>query len=251
MIQGYHEFEFNLPKALLSQVVEKFAEVGSTELSPKNLEVIPDAQGVYQLFYQDRLVYIGKTDAEAGLRARLGRHLRNVQHRVGIEPNSVKFTALRVLVFSAMDLETQLIVHYEQPQQLNLWNRSGFGSNDPGRERESSKASEFDLEYPLDLSQPLSMELSDCSTVGEALKLMKKRVPYVFRYQTKGGKSRQAHADLANCPLPTCPETLTMEKFLTTIVNALPLGWQATGLPGRVILYRENCNYANSIIFRK
>jgi Uri superfamily endonuclease len=241
--KGYYEFEFQLPEALLSQMIERLDGAEPGLLVPENLALIPDAQGVYQLFHRGTLVYIGKTDAEAGLRARLERHCRNVQHRHGIEPADVEFKALRVYVFTAVDLETQLIAHYGR--DASPWNGSGFGANDPGRERETStaKPGHFNLVYPLDIDRPLAVDLEGCATVAEALFRVKAFVPYVFRFEVEGRRRRQAHPALVAAPLPALPAILTMRSFLTAIVAALPEGWQATLLAGRVILYPETRVY--------
>src|SRR5205823_1069268 len=118
-------------------------------LTNENLANIPEAQGVYQLFLGDDLVYIGKTDAEAGLRKRLERHQAKIRHRQGLAPDSVNFKAVRIYVFTPMDLETQLIRHYGGERKVR-WNGSGFGSNDPGRQRDTTsfRAEHFDMIFP-------------------------------------------------------------------------------------------------------
>lgn len=83
MTDGYKEFEFDLPEALLARLVEVFGELRAAPLAETGVAKIPDEQGVYQLFLEAGesrdLVYIGKTDAKAGLRRRLARHARKVQ----------------------------------------------------------------------------------------------------------------------------------------------------------------------------
>src|SRR5262245_21719866 len=112
MIPGYMDFEFDLPRALLVRLVQVLDSLPPAALDEEFLNAIPDAQGVYQLFLNGDLVYIGKTDAEAGLRKRLDRHRRKIQHRNGLDPNQMFFKAVRIYVFTAIDLETQLINHY-------------------------------------------------------------------------------------------------------------------------------------------
>lgn len=67
MIEGFREFEFDLTSALLGRLVKCFEETAPTALTEARVQEIPDAQGVYQLLLDDRIVYIGKTDAEQGL----------------------------------------------------------------------------------------------------------------------------------------------------------------------------------------
>jgi hypothetical protein len=246
---GYYEFEFQLPEALLAQIVQRFTDADPDALVPENLKDIPDAQGVYQLMHQGQLVYIGKTDADAGLRKRLERHSRNVQHRLNIQPEDVQFKALRVFVFTAMDIESQLISHYGK--EGSGWNGSGFGANDPGRERDTTTAKDghFDLQFPLDLDKALTLELQLPASVGVALFKLKDAVPYTFRFETTG--RRTAHEDLTNAVLDQLPEPLTMRTVLQAILGVVPPGWQATALPGRVILYKETRDYAHGEVIGK
>src|SRR5262245_61399412 len=134
MIPGYFEFEFDLPGALLAHLINILDGMKSAPLTDSSLTAIPEEQGVYQLFLNHQLVYVGKTDAEAGLFNRLKRHLGKVQHRIGLNSALVSYKAVRIFVFTPVDLETQLIKHYGGIKAVT-WNGSGFGSNDPGRKR--------------------------------------------------------------------------------------------------------------------
>jgi hypothetical protein len=127
----------------------------AAQLAHSNLVGVPDAQGVYQLLLNDDIVYIGKTDGEAGLKQRLSRHCYTVLHRKNLSTLDVTFKAIRVFVFTAIDLETQLIRHYSRPKVA--WNNSGFGSNDPGRNRDDTalNSQSFDALYPIDIDCPL------------------------------------------------------------------------------------------------
>ena len=92
-MKGYLEFEFDLPNALLINLARALDGMESSELSTANVVDIPEAQGVYQLFHNNSLVYIGKTDAEAGLKKRLERHAWTIQHRRHLDPSEVSFKA--------------------------------------------------------------------------------------------------------------------------------------------------------------
>lgn len=139
-MNGYKEFEFDLPEALLTSLVQVFGSMSGANLVIENVAEIPDEQGVYQLLLNDELVYIGKTDGDAGLRSRLTRRC-TIQHRNNLEVENVTFKAIRVFVFTAVDLETQLIRYYSQTSPVR-WNNKGFGSNDPGR-----KPRRYSVEY--------------------------------------------------------------------------------------------------------
>lgn len=183
MSAGYIEFEFDLPGALLSRLVEVFDQMEPAPLALSTLDKIPEKQGIYQLFLNNKLVYIGKTDAEAGLAKRLGRHRSKIQHRNGLEPSQVSFKAVRLFVFTAIDLETQLIHHYGGAELVS-WNGSGFGSNDPGRERDTStyKETHFDTKFPIDIDREIEFNVSAPHTAADVLRVLKSLLPYTFDF---------------------------------------------------------------------
>ena len=170
MIAGFEEFEFDLPDALLTHLIQALDGMAGTPLLPANVQEIPEAQGVYQLSLKGEIVYIGKTDADAGLRARLERHAWTIQHRRNLGPEDVTFKALRVFVFTAVDLETQLIRHYRSSSPV-AWNDSGFGSNDPGRERDTTNAKPegFDSLFPIDFDRSLDLTFPESLTASAVL----------------------------------------------------------------------------------
>ena len=221
----------------------------SASLLVDNVARLPDEQGVYQLLYGDRIVYIGKTDAEAGLRNRLSRHAWTIQHRVALDPALVTFKALRVFVFTAIDLETQLIRHYGGPSEV-IWNNSGFGSNDPGRQRDTTKIKPggFDDQFPIDLDREIILTSEPTQLpAADGLGLLRKHVPYIIRCEADERNPRRAHPDLdATIELPI--GLTTSRIVIERVVSALAPGWQATMLPGRVIIYREHHHYSAGVV---
>lgn len=237
MTAGYTDFEFDLPDALLTHLIRVLNGLATAPLSAEHLTGIPDAQGVYQLLLDGEIVYIGKTDAEAGLRKRLERHAFKIQHRRNLDPARVSFKAVRIFVFTAIDLETQLIRHYAN--EGTRWNNRGFGANDPGRRRDMTrvKATNFDAIYPIDLDWELDIDFSDAATAGEVVARLKQALPYTFRYELEGG--RRPAADLMHTAV-VIPETAnTARSVLTSLIAQLPPGWQATAFLHQLLLYRE------------
>jgi hypothetical protein len=55
MALGYVDFEFDLPEALLSRLVQVLDETEAAPLSKEFLEKVPEEQGVYQLFCDNEL----------------------------------------------------------------------------------------------------------------------------------------------------------------------------------------------------
>lgn len=244
MADGYVEFEFELTQALLERLVEVFDGLTAAPLKQGIVDRVRDKQGVYQLFFDGTLVYIGKTDGEAGIRTRLGRHAKKILHRKRLDPARVGFKAVRLFVFTVVDLEKQLIAHYGGVKKV-AWNGSGFGSNDPGRERDTTKIKEgnFDAVYPINIDRALDVRFKTSMRAADALARLKDALPYVLRYQKVGGKP---HEDLADTTVTIRKEHHTTRRLITSITRQLPKGWQATALKSHVILYKENEKYVGA-----
>lgn len=151
----------------------------------------------------------------------------------------MSFKAVEVLVFSAMDLETALIASYKRRKENPAWNGSGFGSNDPGRRRDTTALKEdgFDATYPINVG--LRLEAFDAAgplSALETLACLTPSVPYTVRHD----RSAQAIAELTAAKLSLKLKKPTLRTVIEAVCAALPAGWQATRLPGRVIMYREH-----------
>jgi hypothetical protein len=237
-IRGFVSFEFDLPGALLEQLVMVLDQMADEVVSADHVALIPDAQGVYQLFLDGTLVYIGKTDAEAGLRKRLLRHLKRISDRPRLQQSRVSFKAVQVLVFTAMDLETALIKHYKKAGKTPAWNGSGFGSNDPGRNREKTnvKPEGFDASFPISIDFETGVLPAGTYSAAEALAKVKDSLAYTFRYE-------RPHPDLDSTTVAVTRTPLTVREIVRLALDALPAGWQATLFPSHVILYKESQAY--------
>jgi hypothetical protein len=157
----------------------------------------------------------------------------------------VTFNAVRIYVFTAVDLEVQLIKHYGGYSVVR-WNGSGFGSNDPGRQRDTTtyKKNHFDALFPINIDRELDLDLPASGTAAAVFSALKASVPYVFRYQSAGQGSRKPHPDLdATTVSITADRPLTARCVIEKTVSQLPAGWQATRLPSVLIMYKENKPY--------
>jgi hypothetical protein len=243
------EFEFDLPAALLRELIQLLDAMPAAPLDTASASRIPEEQGVYQLFLNGRLVYVGKTDAEAGLRARLTRHARKVQHRHGLDPAALSFKAVRVFVFTAVDLETQLIKHYKGKGAAPAWNLSGFGSNDPGRNRDNTelKDDHFDVVHPIDIDKGcVAFEEEETMSVAKLLDTLNDAVPYNVRSQRDAPRSKRPHPEL-DAAIVTVPRgSHSVRSLLLVARAALGAEWLITPLPGYIIVYRENTSYIHA-----
>ncbi len=246
MLEGYTEFEFDLPNALLHALIDVFDSLTMAPLLPDQLAQIPQEQGVYQLFLVDdgvpRLVYIGKTDAASGLADRLRRHSKKVQHRLNLSPEAVMFKAVRVFVFTAVDLEAQLIEHYDSIAKVQ-WNHSGFGSNDPGIERDTTKykSDHFETQFPIDIHRQLDFEVPNPASASKILQILKSKLPYLIRFERLSKGSRVAHPDLEQTVVQLdAAGSATPENIICQVIGNLPPGWHATMLPSHIIIYKND-----------
>lgn len=251
--RGYVEYEIDVEKVLRDELP---GVVDRAEIAPLTLEAIaaiPErAKGAYVLFENGHPVYAGKTDTRHGFRSRLARHHHTIQDRVGLDPSTIGFKAVRIMVFSNFDVEAILIDELRRKDPTALrWNLSGFGSNDPGHNRETQEPADFDKERPVDIDRPLTF-LPRGTMLGalDLLIAIKDGLPYLFRYETdtneKGRPKRHTvgHVDQRDAaPVSLPAEHITMREALRLLLDVLPDSWRATVFPDRVILYREKVNY--------
>jgi hypothetical protein len=244
---GYVEIELDLIPALRREILDAIKDIALVQLVPTNVASIPDEQGVYFPYYQpmhdvaDSPVYIGKTDSDAGLRSRLMRHSYKLDGRENISPTEVYFRAVRLFVFTPMDIEGDLIEFYGGVKSIN-WNGSGFGSNDPGTERDTTnyKADHFDTRFPIDYGRSYFDMPAPTMSVAEAMTFLKRELPYNLRFQRPKPKSTLSfHPDFQANSASFRPG-MTVKDQVASCIAALPKGWHATALPSHIIVYKDD-----------
>jgi hypothetical protein len=239
IIPGYADFELDLVSALKENLPPVFNGIAPVSLVRTNVDCLPSgAQGVYMLLEKNAPVYFGKTDATHGFKDRLTRHAESIQQRKFLNPADISFKCVRIMVFTVISVESAMIKTFGADAGLS-WQNWGFGSNDPGHNRENQKASVFDKKYPVDIDIPMPTVVAGTYNAAALLSKLKDELPYVFRYDTS---TAQNELDL-NIALPDAP---SMRDILQTLVRAVP-GWVATHFPGRVILYPEPTGYPEAL----
>ena len=142
-----HHFTFDLDAGIRSQLVE---HLNSTPKLPLRKGIGPAESGLYAIYLDERLVYIGKatktfTKSGRTLRARLNEHVGKLGARTA--GNLSRFQVTYVTFDSdwwVVAGEVALIRHLSPP-----WNDSGFGSKTPGAGRPGTdRISEFDRMFP-------------------------------------------------------------------------------------------------------
>lgn len=240
----YAEFDFDVARAVIEQLIEAFDELSIGALADPVLARVQPKPGVYQLYMSKRLVYVGKADKD--LKGRLGRHRRALSGRRNIRIDQVGFKCLYIhRNWSTWTSEEKLLEHYGADC---AWNNSGFGSNDPGRKRDhtAEPPTTFNSRYPIDLDCVCEWLRPGSMTAYELLNEAKENLPYLLRFET----TQQAESEMRRANVPIPQRGLTTRQLIKEIVRQLPPIWQATALPGRLILYRERASYEHGEIIR-
>lgn len=234
--QHVADFKLSITKALADQLAERLAPLQPHELTDDAVEQLERRSGVYLLYHQAHRVYVGK--AQQPLPSRLRQHWRKLMGREGLALVDVGFVCLYVDEdLDAAAPEKLLIRRYraEGGPDGVPWNVNGFGNKDPGRNRDRSAVprNHFDARYPANLDWPLELTAGS-RPLAQVLAEAKRQLPYNLRFE-RTPAARVAYT--AEIDVPAGP--LPLAQFLEVAIAALPPAWQATALPGYVILYGE------------
>lgn len=241
----YAQFDFDLARAVLEQLVAAFQSLSLGRLDPLICQKMGTGQGVYQLFLDAKLMYIGKADKN--LRGRLERHYKMLAARQNIDTEKLGFKALFIHKnWTTWTTEAALIRFFGEESP---WNASGLGSNDPGHNREDTAEEDtFNSLYPIDPNYVCEWISTGKYLAWELLEAFKKELPYLLRFHkvTKKFKSKadqQAVQELKATKVDVPANNMSAKGLLIEIAKQLPEGWQATQFPGRLILYKEQATY--------
>lgn len=251
---AYAEFELDLTQALREKLPPVMEALEPAPLTKANVLALPKAvQGVYMLLQGKRPTYVGKTDAQHGFQDRLYRHFQTLSARRNLDLSEIEFKAVRIMVFTTVNVEKTLIDHFLGKSKM-AWQNSGFGSNDPGHNRENQEPSEFDKRYPINIDMPLDFIAKGSKTGLELAVELKDKLPYDFRYQTdtkdngKSVKHTHGHKDLRETVVNIPRDGMSLRELLQQCLRpSLGDAWCATVFPGRVILYKERTTYKYAI----
>ncbi|HET7121412.1 MAG TPA: Eco29kI family restriction endonuclease [Solirubrobacterales bacterium] len=232
------EFKLSISQALTDQLRENLANLTPAPLTLENLALLDKRQGVYQLYMNDALVYVGS--AATTLPHRLGKHMRKIAGRRNISIEEVTFTCLYVDEDLTVLAPEYRLIKVFQDEGGAPWNTNGFGNNDPGRRRDESHVSDthFDSLYPIDLAWPCDQIEAGNRNAAELLAELKQTLPFVLRYEN----TSRARIEYEEADVIVPSSGMTAEELLELVAEALP-GYQVTALPGYVILYLEERSY--------
>ena len=244
----FSHFEIDLVAALAEQLTSAFDGLEPGSLNEENLALAPTDQGVYHLFRNGILVYVGKAD---NLRRRLSEHHFKIMGRRKIDIGEITFTCLTVHKnWTAFAPESSLIGYYkQQPGNLCEWNGNGFGPHDPGRDRETTnKAPDgFDSQCPIRNDWECTFVDAREWNVRELLIAMKENLPFLLRYEAENKNYRRGHPDYNNLTISVPRPGMSVSELLQIITQRLP-GWQSTRFPSHMILYKESRDYTHGTL---
>lgn len=236
------EFRLSITKALSDQLHKSIQVLPPAPLNASTIGALHPGGGVYQLYLDGELIYIGKADKS--LVDRLSQHERKISGRTGFHESEMTFTCLYVVEdLSAMAPERLLIDHYRGDGRCP-WNTNGFGNKDPGRNRDRTlvKTKHFDAVYPINLGVEVSVP-DEHTTVRAFLDSLKTRLPYTVRFH----EDLKKKSGVALSPLAAGEENAPAEMHFERVLSSLPEGWQLTALPGYAILYEESQEYPSAL----
>lgn len=230
--QYHKDFTLSITKALGDQLAKALEGLDRAPLAEENLARLKEEPGVYQLYLNDKFVYVGKADKS--LPARLRNHLRKISGRRNVSLEEMAFSCLYVAEdFSALAPEQLLITHHKGQGDIP-WNNNGFGNKDPGRQRDSTvlKRNHFDVLFPIDLDRPVEGLQAGETTLHTLLEAIKAGLPYNFRY----GKAAEFKTRRVHVPA----DGMTADEVFRLISAEIPSKWQVTALMGYVIMYDDS-----------
>ncbi|WP_158542884.1 Eco29kI family restriction endonuclease [Phytoactinopolyspora halophila] len=243
------EFKLSITRALADQLLEKLANLDPVPLTSDNLEALQPRPGIYELFLNGgdgskERVYVGKASKE--LPSRLDKHRRKLSGRAHINLTDVHFQCLYVDEDLEAAAPEKMLINRYRAAGVVPWNTNGFGNNDPGRKRDHSlvKAKHFDALYPANLDLILDGATLPPGeyTIKRYLKAVKTALPFNLRYEERTASAKDYTQHKVEVP----EEPLTARELIALAIDALPEGWQATALPGYVILYYESDDYESA-----
>lgn len=240
------DFTLRITLALTSQLRSMLDTLRPEPLTIDNIEALKKRKGIYQLYHVETLVYVGS--AKTSLPTRLNQHRRKISGRLNIDVADLSYTCLYVDEdMTVLSPEHALMDAFKADGSCE-WNFNGFGNKDPGVARDTTEldTNHWDVKYPADLSLTVpAMSAGDYDCL-DFMKKLKAALPFNFRYQKKGA----GVGDYKGVTIRVPANAMDAASLFKLLVGALPPEWQATVLPGYVILYKNSRPYPQGTVLR-
>jgi hypothetical protein len=223
-------YTFDFLTTVSKQLVEKLDSLPVTQLAA-NLDALAAfqqetgfVQGVYLVHEGALPKYLGKAD---NVHDRLKQHLRKLSGRRNIVQAEVGYKALLLDKSMGTAANEEILIRLYEAEHDAMWNGSGFGPKDPGKERDTTAPSAFDRDHPI-ITDFAVTNVEDHETIRTLFVKMKRDLPYVFRYEV--GAARNTAVDLTDLPR-------NAEALLRAAMRVLPLGWHSAILSYGMVVY--------------
>jgi hypothetical protein len=240
------EFRLSITKALSDQLAAEIALLKPVPLTAENVANVEARGGVYQLFRDGALVYIGKADRSVADRLRT--HRRKIQGRVGLDLDEMSFVALYVDEDLSAVAPERLLIGKHRGKGESPWNYNGFGNKDPGRQRDTSlvKPKHFDALFPTDVDFECAWLVAGTYRLVDLLASLKANLPFNFRYEGNTDPVEAQPSVYRVLEIVIDSSRPRLSTVLSAISESLP-DWQITALPGYSIMYREQKTYLSAL----
>lgn len=228
-----------------SQLVESLELLSLSPLTPNTLSELKQfeesnhvTQGVYLLYYQGNPVYLGKADDVA---ERLEQHFFKLSGRKNITLDQIGYKSILLDTSMGTAANEEILIRMFSQNHSGMWNGSGFGSKDPGKERDKTRPGRFDQTYPINEHYKIDFYGTN-HTIKYILETSKRHLPFVFRFDIpQNEQSKEVN-------LPQNP--ISAEDLLIFLVNELGEGWQGTLLSFGITLYKKIEEYPFGRVIR-
>ncbi|NCD17006.1 MAG: GIY-YIG nuclease family protein [Actinobacteria bacterium] len=230
-------FRLSVTNAMRDQLIGLLDELEPAPLSEAAVATVERRGGIYQLFEDDQLVYVGKS--AKNLQGRLTKHRLKIAGRVNDLIDHMTFRCAYVDEdLDAVAPEKLLIAEFRALGQAE-WNSNGFGNNDPGKQRDTSavKGNHFDRLHPINLDVSVALPSPQHpTTLLAVMDALKRALPYTFRFDgNSSARAALSKIDVTGALPPTM--TRTAREWFEWLMPLLPEGWVIVALPGYVIAY--------------
>jgi hypothetical protein len=223
-------YTFDFLTTVSQQLVERLRSLPVTQLAP-HLDALAQFQratgmnqGVYVVHDGELPRYLGKAD---DVHERLRQHLRKLSGRRNVEHGNIGYKALLLDNSMGTAANEEILIRMYTAEHAGMWNGSGFGPKDPGKNRDTTEPGTFDREHPIVTDFGLD-GIADQETVGTLFRKMRRGLPYVFRFEV--GKLSRTSVDLAGVPR-------NAEALLRAAMRALPPGCHGALLSYGMVAY--------------
>ena len=239
-------YSFDFIATVTAQLMDRLRTTSASQLNTAALLNMTNyqikaghSQGVYVVHYAGRPVYVGKAQ---NISIRLTDHLFKLSGRRNIDTRQIYFQAIYLDQSMSTAANENLLISQYKMLNAEMWNGAGFGTKDPGRERDTTRPNGFDQAFPINELYYINLELAPDYSIllSNLLENMKAQLPYVFRYGSLGFEGNR-RIILPNHQMPA-------RSVLQSIVTILGGSWQGVILSYGMVLYNERKTYAHATV---